>query len=109
MQNGKAIEIAKDTGKLYQDRKEEAGIRKGFEIGGGQDIIILNKQQLEFLTNYSFDHRLKDSDDEDNEDGNDSLETDISDDDDEEGSWWDWRRNKARIIFKTSIFETNWV
>ena len=34
MQNGKAIEIAKDTGKLYQDRKEEAGIRKGFEIGG---------------------------------------------------------------------------
>lgn len=85
MQNGKAIEIAKDTGKLYQDRKEEAGIRKGFEIGGGQDIIILNKQQLEFLTNYSFDHRLKDSDDEDNEDGNDSLETDISDDDDEEG------------------------
>ena len=75
---------SKDGGKLYQDRKEEAGIRKGFEIGGGQDIIILNKQQLEFLTNYSFDHRLKDSD-EDNEDGNDSLETDISDDDDEEG------------------------
>ncbi|CAX45463.1 Yeast KU70 protein homologue, putative [Candida dubliniensis CD36] len=85
MQNGKIIEIAKDSNKSYQDRKEEAGIKKGYEIGGGQDIVILNKQQLEFLTNYSFDHRLKDSDDHhDGEDGNDSLETDISDDDDDD-------------------------
>ncbi|KAL6451048.1 KU70 ATP-dependent DNA helicase II subunit 1 [Candida maltosa Xu316] len=59
-QNGKKIELSKDHKKSYIDKKEEAGIRKGYPIGGSDDdVVILNKEQLEFLTNYSFDHRLQ--------------------------------------------------
>lgn len=60
-QRGEEIVIKKEKGKSATQLKEESGIRKGYEIGGGEDVVFLNREQLEFLTNYAFDHRLHES------------------------------------------------
>ena len=60
-QKGEVINVKKDYEKSITQLKEEAGIRKVYEIGGGEDVIFLNKEQLEFITNYTFDHRLQES------------------------------------------------
>ncbi|RCK63165.1 ATP-dependent DNA helicase II subunit 1 [Candida viswanathii] len=61
-QNGERIDVKNDKEKSVAQLREEAGIRKGYEIGGGEDIVFLNREQLEFLTNYTFDHRLEETD-----------------------------------------------
>ncbi|RLV93424.1 ATP-dependent DNA helicase II subunit 1 [Spathaspora sp. JA1] len=64
-----AIELVKnDKTKSIQEVKEQAGIRKGYPIGGNGDIIFLNKDQLEFINNYAFDHKLQEEEQEDFDD-----------------------------------------
>ncbi|KAG7661150.1 KU70 [[Candida] subhashii] len=74
---GEQIQLKPNKEKSVAQRKEEAGIRKGYEIGGGQDIIFLNSEQLNFITNYAFDHRLEEFEDADEF-------TEIKEEDDEE-------------------------
>ncbi|EGW32425.1 uncharacterized protein SPAPADRAFT_138036 [Spathaspora passalidarum NRRL Y-27907] len=68
------INLPKDKAKSLQESKEAAGIRKGYEIGGGQDVIFLNKEQVDFINNYAFDHRLIEKDEDGDEDDDDDDE-----------------------------------
>ncbi|KAI3407129.2 KU70 [Candida oxycetoniae] len=55
------IEFKRDLGMSMADKKEDAGIRKGYPLGAGQDILLLNKEQMGFLRNYTFDHKMEDT------------------------------------------------
>lgn len=61
------------------DRKAEAGIKKGFELGGGADVLLLDQEQMKFLKNYTFDHRV-----EKEKQGNEEGEGEVNDDEEEE-------------------------
>lgn len=39
-QRGEEIVIKKEKGKSATQLKEESGIRKGYEIGGGEDVVF---------------------------------------------------------------------
>ncbi|KAI5963671.1 KU70 [Candida pseudojiufengensis] len=53
------INLKEDRNLSIVEKKEESGIFKGFPLGGGDDILLLNREQIEFLRNYTFDHRLQ--------------------------------------------------
>ncbi|KAI5951141.1 KU70 [Candida jiufengensis] len=60
--NQTKIEMKKDRNLSLSERKQESGIMKGFELGGDNDVLLLNQEQLEFIRNFTFDHRLKNDD-----------------------------------------------
>lgn len=76
----KVIELKKEPKLSFSEKKDEAGIRKGFFVGD-KDILLLDKEQMDFFKNYTFDHRQVegsqagksggDDDDDDDDEGDD--------------------------------------
>lgn len=44
-----------DEKATLDEKQDEAGVRKGFDLGDGE-TLLLNSKQMEFLKNYTFDH-----------------------------------------------------
>ncbi|CCG20836.1 Cas1 transcription factor [Candida orthopsilosis Co 90-125] len=62
------VKSAHNSGGLsLAERKEQAGIKKGIELGGGADVLLLNQEQMKFLRDYTFDHRVEEEQDDDGE------------------------------------------
>lgn len=75
LDNAEPVEL-KPEHKSVTDKKYDSNIRKGFSLAGGE-TLFLNKEQIDFLTNYTFDHKKEDKEDEDeeaNEDDEDDVE-----------------------------------
>lgn len=58
--SGEPVSLPDDTNLSFSQRKQNAGIRLGFELGpkdaGPDNILYLNDTQMGFLHQYAFDH-----------------------------------------------------
>lgn len=64
-----------DKSKSFTQIKNENHIRKGFQIGGDK-VIFLNEQQLQFMSNFAFDHEAVSTFEEDDDEFDDDNDED---------------------------------
>ncbi|CAK9436188.1 uncharacterized protein LODBEIA_P07460 [Lodderomyces beijingensis] len=79
------IKNKNESGKSNRDQKEESMIQKGFTLGGGQEILMLNKEQMDFMKDYTFDHQLQEKSERDPNDIETAGVIDQDDDGDADG------------------------
>lgn len=83
LDNAEPIELNSEEKKSVTDQKYDSNIRKGFALAGGE-TLFLNKEQVAFLTNYTFDHdqnTVEKEVEDDLDDDNDDLDTNEDSDD----------------------------